>query len=83
VINPSHRPLHTQDTQTEETNIHAPFATGTRDPSSQATADLRLRPRGHRDLPQVSLTTVFSVYKAQAGSRAADSVIQSLYLCTS
>jgi hypothetical protein len=45
------------------------------------TADLRLRPPGHSDLPQVHLTKVFSVVKAQAGSRAEDSVTQSLYLC--
>jgi len=56
---------------------------GTHDTSSQVTADLHLRPPGHSDLPQVHLTKVFSVVKAQARSRAEDSVTQSLYLCTS
>ena len=113
MINPSHRPLPTQDTQTQETNVCVPFAIGTHDTSSQVTADLRLepmipavksdcrptigtrdtssqvtadlhlRPPGHSDLPQVHLTKVFSVVKAQARSRAEDSVTQSLYLCTS
>jgi len=76
-------PLSTQDTQTPETNFHAPFAIGTHDPRSQATADLRLGPPGHRDLQQVRITKVFSVAKAQEGSRAADSVTRYLYPCTS
>jgi hypothetical protein len=32
---------------TQQTNIHAPSGIRTRDPSNQAAADLRLRPRGH------------------------------------
>lgn len=56
---------------------------GTHDPSSQVTADLRLRPPGHSDLPQVHLAKVFSAAKAQAGSRAEYSVTQSLYPCAS
>jgi hypothetical protein len=34
---------------TQETNIHALSKITTHDPSTQAAADLRLRPRGHRD----------------------------------
>jgi hypothetical protein len=34
--------------ETQETNIHALSGIRTRDPSDQATADLRLRPRDHR-----------------------------------
>jgi hypothetical protein len=33
--------------ETQETNIHVLSAIRTRDPSNQAAADLRLRPRGH------------------------------------
>jgi hypothetical protein len=35
--------------QTQETNIHALSGIRTRDPSNQAAADTRLRPRGQRD----------------------------------
>jgi hypothetical protein len=35
--------------QTQETNIHALGGVRTHDPSSLAAADLRLRPRDHRD----------------------------------
>jgi hypothetical protein len=34
---------------TQQTNIHAPTGIRTRDPSNQAAADLRLRPRGRWD----------------------------------
>jgi hypothetical protein len=34
---------------TQQTNIHAPSGIRTRNPSNQAAADLRLRPRGHWD----------------------------------
>jgi hypothetical protein len=34
---------------TQQTNIHAPSGSRTRDPSNQAAVDLRLRPRGCRD----------------------------------
>jgi hypothetical protein len=34
--------------ETQQTNIHALTGIRTRDPSNQAAADLRLRPRGHR-----------------------------------
>jgi hypothetical protein len=34
--------------ETQETNIHALSGIRTRDPSNQAAADLRLRPRGYR-----------------------------------
>jgi hypothetical protein len=34
--------------QTQETNIHTLSGIQTRDPSNQAAADLRLRPRGYR-----------------------------------
>jgi hypothetical protein len=46
VTSPSQRPLHNIETQ--QANIHAPSGIQTRDPSNQAAADLRLRPRGHR-----------------------------------
>jgi hypothetical protein len=36
------------NTETQETNIHALSGIRTRDPSNQAAADLRLRPRGYR-----------------------------------
>jgi hypothetical protein len=35
--------------ETQETNIHSLSDIRTRDPSNQAAADLRLRPRGHWD----------------------------------
>jgi hypothetical protein len=35
--------------QTQQTRIHAPKGILTRDPSNQAAADLRLRPRAHWD----------------------------------
>jgi hypothetical protein len=41
MINPTKSPL---PTQTQETNIHALSGIQTRDPSSQAAAELRLRP---------------------------------------
>jgi hypothetical protein len=44
---PSSTPLNTQ--QTRDTNIHALKGIRTGDPSSQASADLRLRPRRHLD----------------------------------
>jgi hypothetical protein len=37
--------------ETQETNIHAPTGIRTRDPSNQAAADQRLRPRGYRGRP--------------------------------
>jgi hypothetical protein len=37
--------------ETQETNIHALSGIQTHDPSNQATADLRLRPRGYRGRP--------------------------------
>jgi hypothetical protein len=49
---PVAKPLPTQDNTTykqKETNIHVPSGIRTRDPSNQAAADLRLRPRGHWD----------------------------------
>jgi hypothetical protein len=54
VINPSQRPLPTQDNTTykRKGQTSMPSAGGgirTRDLSNQAAADLRLRPRGHRD----------------------------------
>jgi len=40
----------TYNTQrSQETNIHAPLEHRTRNPSKQAAADPRLRPRDHRD----------------------------------
>jgi hypothetical protein len=36
------------NTETQGTNIHALSGIRTRDPSNQAAADLRLRPRGYR-----------------------------------
>jgi hypothetical protein len=35
--------------ETQQINIHAPSGIRKRDPSKQAAADLRLRPRGHWD----------------------------------
>jgi len=46
MINPSKRPLPTQPTQ--ETNIQAPSGIQTRDPSSQAAAELHLRLHGQQ-----------------------------------
>jgi hypothetical protein len=40
-----------QHKHSQETNIHAPGGIRTRDPSKRSAADLRLRPRGHRDRP--------------------------------
>jgi hypothetical protein len=37
-----------QHIETQETNIHALSGIRIRDPSNQAVADLRLRPRGYR-----------------------------------
>jgi hypothetical protein len=39
--------LHRTTHITQQTNIHSPSGIRTRDPSNQAAADLRLRPRGH------------------------------------
>jgi len=47
VISPSQRRLPKQ--QTQETNFHALREIRTRDPSNQASAELRLRPHCHRD----------------------------------
>jgi hypothetical protein len=49
VIRSSQRPLPTQ--QTQDTNIRALSRFRTRDPSSQAAADVSLRPHGRRDQP--------------------------------
>ena len=54
VISLSQRPLPTQHTRV--TNIHAPSRIRTRNPSSQAAADLRLRPHGYQDRPGNGLT---------------------------
>jgi hypothetical protein len=41
--------LHRTTQHIDTTNYHAPSGIRTRDPSNQATADLRLTPRGHWD----------------------------------
>ena len=43
---------------TQQTNIHAPSRTRTRDPSKRVVADLRLRQRGHWDKPLESFNFV-------------------------
>jgi hypothetical protein len=47
--------------ETEETNIHTLSGIRTRDPSNQAAADLRLRPRGHRNRQTVGLDCLYSM----------------------
>ena len=42
-------PLPDNTQHSQETNIHVPSGTRTRNPIKRVTADLRLRPRGHRD----------------------------------
>ena len=49
VISSSQRPLPDNTQHSQQTNIHAPCGIRTHDLSRRATADLRLRPRGHRD----------------------------------
>jgi hypothetical protein len=46
---PTQRPLPNNTQHSQETNIHAPVRIRIRNPSKRATADLRLRPRGHWD----------------------------------
>jgi hypothetical protein len=47
--------------QTHDTDIHAPGGTGTRNPTKRTTADLRLRSRGHRDLPPTCMESEISL----------------------
>lgn len=51
-----HKCLHLHNTQHEK-NSHTSDEIRTRNPSSTATANLRLRPRGHRDRPNDSYST--------------------------
>jgi hypothetical protein len=46
--------------ETQETNIHAISGIRTRDPSNQAAADLRLRPRGYRGRLPVHYALIFN-----------------------
>ena len=48
-----------QHTTLKETDIHAPGGIRTHNPSRRAAADLRLRPRGHRDRRHTALFTLF------------------------
>ena len=59
VISPSQRLLPTK--QTQETNSHALSGIRTRDHSSQAPADVRLRPRGHGDRKWACVRDVHAV----------------------
>jgi hypothetical protein len=43
---------------THNTNIHAPGGIRTRHPSRRAVADLRCRPRGHRDRHSIPGLTI-------------------------
>jgi len=43
------------------TNIHVPGGIRSRNPSKRAAADVRLRPRGHRDQPLLSSGSDFIV----------------------
>jgi hypothetical protein len=47
MISQTQRPLHDNTQQSQETDIHAPGAIRTRNPSNRAAADPRLRLRGH------------------------------------
>jgi hypothetical protein len=49
--------------ETQETNIHALSGTLTRDRSNQAAADLRLRPRGYRGRPLLSINHLIKTVK--------------------
>ena len=49
VISSSQRPLPDNTQHSQQTNIHAPGGIRTHDLSRRAAADLRFRPRGHRD----------------------------------
>ena len=56
------RPLpNTQHPQ--QTYIRVPGGIRTHNPSKQATADPRLRPRCHRDRPQTAVTTIKCVFQ--------------------
>jgi hypothetical protein len=46
----------------QETNIHAPSGIRTRDPSNQAAADVRLRPRGHWDWQLLNVLSVIFIF---------------------
>jgi hypothetical protein len=56
VISLSHRPLPTQHTTTQETNIRAVSGIRTHDSNNQAVSDLRLRSHGHRNRPSNRIT---------------------------
>ena len=47
VISPTQRPLPDNTQHSQQTDIHAPSGIRTHNPSKQAAADPRLRPRGH------------------------------------
>ena len=49
MISPTQRLLPDNTQHTQETNVHAPGGIQTHNPSRQAAADPRLRPRGQRD----------------------------------
>ena len=49
LLGPTQRPLPDNSQHSEEADIHVPGGIRTRNPSRRATADQRLRPRGHRD----------------------------------
>ena len=53
VIGPSQRPLTENKQHSQETNIHAPGGIRTRNSNKRASADPRLRPRGHWDRKRV------------------------------
>jgi len=59
LISPSQRPLPDNTQYSRQTDIHAPSAIRTHNLSRLATADLRLRPRGHRGRLPCPQTVLF------------------------
>jgi hypothetical protein len=49
VISPTQIPVPDNTQHSQQTDIHVPGGIRTRNPSKRAAADLRLRPRGHRN----------------------------------
>jgi hypothetical protein len=52
VISPTQRPLPDNTQHSQETDLHAPAGIRTHNPRKRATADRRLRSRGHGDWHQ-------------------------------
>jgi hypothetical protein len=61
VIGPTQRPL---PDNTQQTNIHVPGGIRTRNPSTRAAANPRLRPRDHRDRQWLHSSQILNLFNA-------------------